>query len=346
MRHHDQNSLPVVVVTSQLEPEIRQALESPFTGMAEVVYVDDNNLNVSDLKNWKERARVLVFGGKSSKDFTYGLIGDLPKLEHIQLQSAGADYVDFTRIPKQITICSNVNGFSEPIAEYVLTMICSHYKNVVINHNELKMGIFSHHRESRSIMRPKVLIVGFGGIGKAVSQLLKQALNADIVAVNRSGKIDPLGVYDSVISLNSLAQSIDDVDIVVLSIPLNNQTKGLVDASLLEAMKKNALLINVARAGLINQSALYEHLRMHPSFGAVIDAWWIEPFHHGEFRIDYPFLDLRNVIGSPHNSFYSKHAFLKSRRMIGENIARFLSGENVTGRIDRNDYQNMHSDND
>jgi phosphoglycerate dehydrogenase-like enzyme len=103
-------------------------------------------------------------------------------------------------------------------------------------------------------------------------------------------------------------------------------------------MKPDAILINVARGDIIDESALYHHLVIHPDFKAGIDAWWIEPFREGAFRTNYPFFTLPNLIGSPHNAGLVPGMNAEGTRLAVENVKRFLEGKAVTGVVRREDY--------
>ena len=127
-------------------------------------------------------------------------------------------------------------------------------------------------------------------------------------------------------------------DIVTISLPLMKATRGLIGKRELDWMKPDAILINVARGGIIDEGALYDHLRSHPRFQAGIDVWWIEPFGSGEFRTNFPFFSLPNVLGSPHNSAMVPGTNDDATRRAVENVKRFLRGEPVVGVVMRGDY--------
>ena len=98
-------------------------------------------------------------------------------------------------------------------------------------------------------------------------------------------------------------------------------------------MKSDAILVNLARGEIIDEAALYAHLKANPRFVACIDAWWIEPVRHGKFAMDHPFLELPNVIASPHNSASVGGQRDMALRAAAANCARVFRGEMPQHRI-------------
>src|SRR2546422_8841535 len=92
------------------------------------------------------------------------------------------------------------------------------------------------------------------------------------------------------------------------------------------------------RSTLFPYTTLFRSVKSHPSFLLGIDAWWTEPFLAGHFSMEFPFLELPNVLGSPHNSSVVPGVLMGATRQAAENVMRFLKGEQVLGIARREDY--------
>jgi glycerate dehydrogenase len=178
-------------------------------------------------------------------------------------------------------------------------------------------------------------ILGFGGIGTAVGRLVR-ALGGRVHGLNASGRSDEPAEF--VGTLDDLDVVLAAADVVVISLPLTRRTRALIGRRELELMKLSATMVNVARGAIVSEAALYDHLRSHPEFSAAIDAWWVEPFGAGEFRVDHPFFELPNLLGSPHNSGLVPGILKEATTRAATNILRFLRGEQVTGLVRAEDY--------
>jgi phosphoglycerate dehydrogenase-like enzyme len=221
------------------------------------------------------------------------------------------------------------------MAEHAVAMALSLLKRLPQNHALLAEGIWNQHVENRTIAGAECAILGFGGIGKATGRLLR-ALGARIHAVNTTGRTDE--DVDFVGTLDDLDAVLSRADVVLITLPLTLRTRGLIGARELGQMRPDGCIVNVARGAIVDEAALYEHLRQHPDFSAAIDTWWIEPFNDGEFRVDHPFFELPNLLGSPHNSGMVPGVMHDATRRGGANILRFLGGQPVTGVVRVQDY--------
>jgi len=179
------------------------------------------------------------------------------------------------------------------------------------------------------------VVLGFGGIGQATAHLMR-AFGARIHAVNTSGRTSEPVEFAG--TLADLDQELAAADVLVIALPLTRATRGLIGARELALMKPAAILVNVGRAAIVDERALYEHLRDQPQFCAGLDAWWQEPGPGAEFSTRYPFFDLPNLIGSPHNSGVTDGALQVGAVKAAENVRRFLRGEAVAGVVRREDY--------
>jgi glycerate dehydrogenase len=262
-------------------------------------------------------------------------LGLLMNVRLIQLLSAGADHVPYAELPANITVASNIGAYAEPMAEHVLAMALALAKNLVLEHQNLVKGVFNQKALNSRLHGLTCGIIGFGGIGRAVARLMR-GLGMRILALNTSGRTDePL---DFIGTLKDLQYVLSTSDVVVISIPLTKATRGMIGKRELEGMKNDAILINVARGDIINEEALFNHLAGHPDFKAGIDAWWKEPFTHGAFTTNFPFLTLPNVVGSPHNSGIVPGMNEEGTRRAMENVMRFLRGERIIGVVRKEDY--------
>jgi len=159
-----------------------------------------------------------------------------------------------------------------------------------------------------------------------------------IHGINRSGQTDfPVDFIGSIEDLPTVLQA---SRVVVITTPLTRATKDLIGPKELDWMKKDAILINVGRGDVINQRALYAHLKAQPEFCAGIDTWWDEPVGSTDFELKFPFFELPNILGSPHNADHVPGAMAYATRRALENVRDFLVGDELRGVQNREDYLN------
>ena len=259
-------------------------------------------------------------------------------LRFIQVVFAGADTIPFQHIPEQIVVANNPGAFAQPIAEHVLAMTLCLAKSLLVNHRLLARGRFEQNVLNKPLKDRICGIIGLGGNGRETAKIM-QAAGMRIFGINRSGdsdlRLDFLG------TMQDLSTVLRASDVLVLCVPLTRQTQNLIGDQQLKLMKPEAIVINVARGDLINQRALYRHLKDNPDFCAGIDTWWKEPGTHGMFALEHPFFELPNLLGSPHNADDVPGVMTDAVKRAAGNIRQFLNNQPIFGRVDRTDYQGL-----
>lgn len=253
----------------------------------------------------------------------------------VQLVFAGVNEIPFERLPAGARVAGNAGAFAGPIAEHVLGMTLCLAKRMIPGHLGLVKGRFASSAFSRELRGGTCGIIGMGGNGAAIAVMMRK-VGMRVLGINRSGTA-PVDL-DFIGTLADMNQVLAMSDVIVLTMPLNRMTVNMIGRRELQLMKPDAILINVARGKVIDQAALYEHLKGSPSFGAGIDTWWSEPGDPEGFKLEYPFFDLPNLIGSPHKADRVPGILLAAVKRAAENIRHFLEGKPIRGEVDRADY--------
>ncbi len=257
----------VVAVSYPVDGEFVQITTGVLDGLAEVAFLDGRP--DAEFRDILHRADVLI-GWHLSQELPAGIVRDSPRLRFIQLLSAGADSVDFAAIPERLVLACNVGAYAEPMAEYVMAMALTLARRLPQRHADLANGEFKMWERVLTLDGAVCAILGFGGIGRATGRLMR-VFGARIHAVNSSGRTsEPV---EFIGTLANLDQVLAAADVLVIALPLINATRGLIGARELGLMKPAAILVNVGRAAIVDERALYEHLRDQPEFCAGIDTW-------------------------------------------------------------------------
>jgi phosphoglycerate dehydrogenase-like enzyme len=255
-----------------------------------------------------------------------------PRLRLIQSVAAGLDLLDSTAVPKGVTVCNAV-GHEPAIAEYVIMtmLVLSHCLFEAVSAFRAgswiaspQFGGGSAHGE---VLGSTIGIIGYGRIGREVAERAVE-LKCRVLAANRSPVNDP-GSAETVFPLSELDRMLPLCDTILIACGLAPETRGLIDARRLALMKRGALLINIARAPIVDEDALFSALKDGHLGGAALDVWWqyptsAEPDRRPSRR---PFHELPNVLITPHSSSSTDATGERRWSVVAGNLDRFARGE-------------------
>ena len=246
------------------------------------------------------------------------------KLKVISRHGVGYDNIDLSFIKKKnISLLITAKANAVAVAEHVIYMMLSISKSINQYDNEVRLGNFKKNAskiETLELFKKEMLIVGFGRIGRS---LIKRCLGFDM----KINVFDPF-VDDKIIrnfggnKVENLDDGLETCDYLSLHIPLTEKTKNLINYEKIKTMKKNAIIINTSRGGIINESDLNKALENNIIFGAGLDVFEKEPIEK-----DNPLVNNKKVLLSPHSATFTNEC--KSRMAIEttKNIIDFFENK-------------------
>lgn len=256
-----------------------------------------------------------------------------PRLRWVQLDTAGVDHLVGNPIWDTDVAVTTIGGVSPvPMAEYVLMMVLVHSHHL----RALLEGQAGHEWPSptdrwarylpRRVPGTTMGIVGYGRIGTEIGRVAR-ALGMGVIGVTRSGIASG---DDEIVASSRLLEIAPRCDWLVVVTPLTEETRGLVDAEVIAALPPGAVVINVSRGGVVDETALLAALESDRLAGAVLDVFDEEPLAPESSLWSHP-----RVLVTPHVSGFAPHYEDAIFELVRENLRRYEAGEVLVNLVDR-----------
>jgi len=243
------------------------------------------------------------------------------KLKIISRHGVGYDNIDLkSSKQKNLTLAITATANAVAVAEHVMFMLLNISKRKNMYDSTVKEGKFNDRNKlpkTVELWNKNILIAGFGRIGQA---LIKRCLGFEMKVF----VYDPFVSKDIIeklggIKVDSMEETCKDMDAISLHIPLNDKTKNIINYDLLQTMKKNCIIINAARGGIVNEFDLNKALDENLIFGAGLDVFETEPP-----EANNPLLKNDKVFLSPHTAAFTEECMTRMGKETIQNILDFF----------------------
>ena len=298
-----------------VSPAELAARKAPFEAEGHVFH---EYARSSDLSTLVEEARDADAMILANMPMPGEVIRACPRLKFIDVAFTGVDHLGLEAAREHGIVVSNASGYSnEAVAELALGMVLSVARNLRAVEDRCRGGGTKEGLVGWEIKGKTVGIVGLGRIGSRSAELF-HAFGASVLAHSRSVHADAADYVEQC----SLEELLRRSDIVVLHCPLNESTRNLIDAPQLAMMKPSAILVNVARGPVVNETALAEALSRGLIAGACLDVFSQEP------PLDplSPALAAPNTLVTPHVAFATRESMSLRAEIVFDNLRKWLSG--------------------
>ena len=252
-------------------------------------------------------------------------LSQLPRLKLIAVAATGVDNIDLDYCKtKGIAICNTRNYASHSLPEHVLMLILALRRNLIGYVQDVRAGKWQEAKQFclldhkiRDLHGSTLGIIGYGFLGEAVAKLA-QGLGMHVVIAERRGATRVR------VGRAAFQEVLQRSDVISVHCPLTEETRNLIDQKELQEMNHDALLINTARGGLVNEAALIQALHEGLIAGAAFDVLTEEPPRKGNALLD---ANLPNLIMTPHIAWASREAMQTLADQLVDNLEAFVKGD-------------------
>lgn len=240
-------------------------------------------------------------------------IAALPGLQVVQLLTAGYESA-LPFLPPGVVLCNAAGVHDASTAELSVGLILASLRGIDDFARAMPQGQWLYSRR-QALADSRIVVVGAGGVGRAIARRLTP-FEVEITMVGRSAR-------EGVAAITELPGLLPASDIVVVAVPLDDSTRGLVDDAFLSSMKPGALLVNVSRGPVVDTAALLDHAS-RGAIRAALDVTDPEPLPP-----DHPLWTTPGVLISPHVGGNSSAFLPRARVLVADQLARWASGESL-----------------
>ena len=269
-----------------------------------------------------------VFVGHAKVPVDWDRVAKSGRLKFIQSSAAGLDHcLAPSIIDSPVVVCSASGLFADQVAEQTLALLLGLLRGIPIFYRQQQKHEFVR-RPTADLHRKRIGIVGLGGNGRRLAQILEPfrvSIRAtDYFPEHKPPQVEELLPHTQLLSLAAWSE------ILILTLPLNASTLGIIDRKVFSAMPKGSFLINVARGQCVNEQDLIDALESGRLAGAGLDVTAVEPLPAESRLYDQP-----NVLITPHVGAQSGPRYDDSTRLICENLKRYLAGQTLFNIVDK-----------
>ena len=308
---------PRIVISEFMDAPAVASLSDDFDVLYDAALVDRRG----DLLQQVASADALIVRNRTQVDAT--LVDHGRRLRVVGRLGVGLDNIDTAACrARGIDVIPATGANALAVAEYVIAAAMLLLRGAYVSTHEVSGGRWPRNAlgNGRELAGKMLGLIGFGGIGRLTARLAR-SLGMRVIAYDAQLAPTSAVYAESGVGPEPLDDLLRNADVVSLHVPLTPQTRNLIDAQRLALMKDDAILINTARGGVVDEAAVASALRAHKLGGAALDVFAVEPLAAGS-----PLADCPNLLLTPHIAGVTRESNERVSALIAQKVAASLTG--------------------